>query len=110
MTEQASLPEINHLISAIADETEAAAPAEWDRLVVRANFDIEDVHGVGGEAHFGDVVTSLDISFDALELFEEIHKAFADAGQPLWKAATVTVSSEGDIDIDFSYESSELIS
>jgi hypothetical protein len=111
MTDQLSaLPEINHLISAIADEAEAAAPSEWDRLTVQVEFGVDGSGLAHGEAYLGDEELLCPIGFDALDRFEEIRKAFVDAGQPLWKTATVTVTQEGDVDIDFTYESSELTS
>lgn len=97
------LPEITATVMSIGQEALDLAPAQYDLLVVHADFSIAGVADLDSEARVGSDVVPLGVSFDALDRFEEMRAAFLAAGQPLWTEATVTVDAAGTPTARFTY-------
>jgi len=102
MTES-SPPDVAQLVSSIADIAEAVAPTDYETLNVVGVFDDEEATGVDAHAVVAGQRVPLRVGVDVLDRFDEMRKAFADAYQPLWLTAAVTVTADGEARVDFSY-------
>lgn len=96
-------PDITHLISAIADDAEAAAPPAYTLLTVTGDFSTDGVARLHSTALTDSGAQDIDVEFDALDRFEEMRRAFSSADQPLWDKATVTVTDTGEATVHFEY-------
>lgn len=102
MTES-SPPDVAQLVSSIADIAEAVAPKDYETLHVVGVFDLEEASGVDAHAVVAGQRVPLRVGIEALHRFDEMRKACADAHQPLWLTAAVTVTAGGEARIAYSY-------
>ncbi|MCK2243651.1 MULTISPECIES: immunity protein YezG family protein [unclassified Crossiella] len=95
---------VDDLYGRIGQALTEAAPTEWDtaRIVVRmlasqSQIDVTYSLPEGG-------TTSREISFDALDVFEEIRELLALPGKGAWYTAVFEMNREGKYRVDFDYD------
>lgn len=103
MNAPADLPQVQDDVASIADLAEAAAYAEYDVLLVRADFSFEGVVELEGDLLRAQEVLPLNVDSGALDHFEHMRELFRAAGQPLWTQAEVSVDRSGAAKVRFTY-------
>jgi putative intracellular protease/amidase len=99
-----TLPNVTAQTTAIAEEAVELAPEGFDLLEIHGDFDFEEAAGVDGDVVIAGRRVPLDIGWDALDRFQEMRKAFQEAGQPLWSKATVVVTNTGQVTLQLQYD------